>query len=89
VYLLREEWEQAEKHLRVSVRLFRQAKAQINLANSLSGIAEALVGMEKPDEAIPLYDEAIEIVTAHPDDAWAQRLLQEFTGAREKLFEDR
>ena len=89
VYLLREEWEQAEKHLRVSVRLFRQAKAQIYLANALSGIAEALVGMEKPDEAIPLNDEAIEIVTAHPDDAWAQRLLQEFTGAREKLFDDK
>ncbi len=89
VFLLREEWEQAEKHLRASVRLFRQAKAQINLANSLSGIAEALVGMEKPDEAIPLYNEAIEIVTAHPDDAWAQRLLQEFTGAREKLFGDK
>lgn len=85
VYLLREEWERAERHLRISVRLFRKAKAQINLANSLSGIAEALVGMDKPDEAIPLYDEAIEIVVAHPDDAWAQRLQQEFIGARDKL----
>jgi tetratricopeptide (TPR) repeat protein len=86
VYLLREEWERAEKHLRVSVRLFRQAKAQINLANALSGIAEALVGMEKSDEAVPIYDEAMDIVTAHPNDAWAQRLLKDFAEARDKLI---
>ena len=85
VYLLKEEWDQAEKYLKGSIILFKQAQAQVHLANSLSGVAEALVGMGKVDEAIPYYDEAIEIVSEYPEDAWAQRLVKEFTEARAKL----
>ncbi|MGB3713945.1 MAG: tetratricopeptide repeat protein [Candidatus Promineifilaceae bacterium] len=88
VYLLREQWDQAEKYLQGSIILFRQARAQVNLANSLSGVAEALVGMGKVDEAIPYYDEAIEIVSEYPEDAWAQRLYTEFTDARAALVGD-
>jgi tetratricopeptide (TPR) repeat protein len=86
VYLLREEWEQAESYLRSSVHLFRQARAQINLANALSGVAEAKVGTGNEEEAIPFYEEAIEIVREYPDDVWAQRLLKEFTEALSKLY---
>jgi tetratricopeptide (TPR) repeat protein len=88
VYLLREEWDEAEKFLQGSIILFRQARAQVNLANSLSGVAEALVGMGKVDEAIPYYDEAIEIVSDYPEDAWAQKLCSEFIDARADLVGD-
>lgn len=86
VYLLREQWDQAEKYLQGSVILFRQARAQVNLANALSGVAEALVGMGKVDEAIPYYNEAIEIVSGNLEDAWAQKLSTEFTDARAVLL---
>jgi tetratricopeptide (TPR) repeat protein len=87
VCLLREQWDQAEKYLQRSVFLFRQANAQVNLANSLSGVAEALVGMGKVDEAIPYYDEAIELVAIFPEDAWAKRLYEEFNGTRGSLVD--
>ncbi|MFN2189799.1 MAG: tetratricopeptide repeat protein [Candidatus Promineifilaceae bacterium] len=86
VYLKRQEWEIAEQYLVKSVRLFRQASAQVYLANALSGEAEALIGQGRQEEAIPIYDEAITIVAAHPDDAWAQRLLEEFTLERTRLL---
>jgi len=87
VYLVREQWEEAELYLQASVRLFRQIQAQVNLANSLSGVAEAMIGMGREDGAIPLYDEAIEIVSGFPEDAWAQRLYDEFVQARDQLVD--
>lgn len=85
VYLAREQWDRAKANLERAISLWRKANAQIMLANSLSGVAEALVGKGEPDCALPFYDEAIEIVSLFPDDAWARRLFKEFTEARKEL----
>ncbi len=73
IYLAREMWDQAEMILLESVSLWKQARAQLNLANTLSGLAEAHVGKGELDEALQYYEEAIEIVAKNTEDSWAKK----------------
>ena len=88
VYLVRKQWDLAERYLQASVALFRQARSQIYLANSLSGVAEARVGKGRSEEAIPFYEEALSIVSGYPEDAWGQRLQKEFSSALRELVDN-
>ena len=63
---------------------WRQAEAQLMLANSLGGLAETLVEKGDTDQAIVLFDEALEIIAKYPNDAWARKLKEMFSQEQAK-----
>ncbi|UCG26015.1 MAG: tetratricopeptide repeat protein [Chloroflexota bacterium] len=66
--------EESRPYLLKCVAGFRRVNAQIMLANSLEGLAETSIELGDRDEAIHLCEEALAIVAAIPEDAFANRL---------------
>lgn len=77
----------AESYLRQSYALWRQLDDEINLANTMGTLAETLAAKGESSEARPLYEEACQLLSAHPDHVWARKLLGEFREARDALGE--
>lgn len=77
--------QEAERYLRHAIILWVQTDDELELANSLGSLAEILVKKRQLSEAIPLYEEAIDLLAQYPEDAWAQTLQQEFKLALQAL----
>lgn len=85
VLLLQGYAEESRAYFLSAVEGFRLVNSQTNLANSLDGLAETLLAAGDRQEAIALYEEALAIVTAIPEDAFAQRMELRFRGILEEL----
>jgi len=85
LFLAQERLDEAERCLRKAMNLWKQSNASLMLANTMGTLAETLAAQEKPEQARPLFDEAINITTDYPDDAWGQRLGQKFALQRDNL----
>jgi len=77
--------EEARDYFLSAVNGFRLAGAQTMLANSLDGLAETTLAAGDPQEAIALYREALAIVQAVPEDAFARRMEARFLGFIKEL----
>ena len=80
VLLSQGRFEESRSYFIESVTGFRQVKSLTLLANSLDGLAETSIELGDREEAIGLYEEALEIVTAIPEDAIANRMEKRFRG---------
>ena len=85
VYLVQGHLERAESWLEAAIRLWREAGAGLMLANTLGDMAQVKVTLGQAADATPLYDEAIAISEAYPDDAWGQSMKQQFVEGRAAL----
>ncbi|MEW5985992.1 MAG: tetratricopeptide repeat protein [Chloroflexota bacterium] len=85
VFLMQGRLSEAESCLQGSLHLWRQLNSRVNLANTLGAMAEAQVAQNRLEQAHLHYDEAISLLRAFPDDAWAGRLLAKFRAARSQL----
>lgn len=73
----------AESYLRRSHSLWLQLDDEVNLANTIGTLAEALVAQGNHGEALPLYEEACRLLTGHSNNVWGRNLLEKFTRARQ------
>ncbi|MGD8806401.1 MAG: tetratricopeptide repeat protein [Chloroflexota bacterium] len=83
--LLKGAFEESRTYFLSAVAGFRQTNARAMLANSLDGLAEIAMVTGKNEEALALYEEALAIVTAIPEDAFANRMEKRFRGLLEEL----
>lgn len=87
VFLKQGQLAEAEDKLHRSVQLWRRAQDRLMLANTLGTLAEALAEQGRGSEAVPYYEEALKILEAYPEDAWARKLQREFSRQRGALPE--
>lgn len=85
VYLAQGRLDKAECWLAAAIRLWHTACAGLMLANTLGDMAEVKINLGQPAAAVPLFDEAIIITEAYPDDAWARDMHDKFVAARAAL----
>lgn len=74
VLLSQGQLEESRAYFLKCVAGFRRVKALVLLANSLEGLAETSVELGDRQEGLELYQEALAIVTALPDDAFANKI---------------
>ncbi len=70
--------EKATSYLQRAVTLWQAIGEELELANSMGALGEALIAQGHITEAIPFYEKAIVLLEEFPDDARAQDLLAEF-----------
>ena len=78
VYLMNGRLPDACHHLQQAIPLWQQADDTIHLANALGGLAEVHLAQGEAASANPLLHQALALLANHPDDAWGQRLQQNF-----------
>jgi uncharacterized protein HemY len=87
VLLAQRQWFEAERQLRNSLQLSRQTQDEVMMGNTLGDLAEALAKQARTESALQTYDEAIDLLARHLDDAWARYLHNKLTGKRLALLE--
>ncbi len=87
VYLEMKRWDSAADHLNLAIALFRERENALELGNSLGTLASVYAQDGKQEGALPLYEEAIQLLRQFPQSQWAQKLLREFGAGYEKLRE--
>jgi tetratricopeptide (TPR) repeat protein len=85
VLLLRGHAEEGRAFFLSAVAGFRLVNAQTMLANSLDGLAEIAIAAGDREEAVTYYVEALAIVSAIPEDAFARRLEKRFRSLLKEL----
>lgn len=85
VYLAQAQFELAEQDFLRSVKLWQIVDAPIQLANSLSGLAEIRAAQGNIEEALNLYQQAIDLLMPFTQDNWANKLRQRFEKEQEIL----
>jgi tetratricopeptide (TPR) repeat protein len=85
VLLARGRLGEAEAYLLGSLRLWRQTTDEVMLANTLGTLGETFVRQAQPASARPVYDESLELLARHLDDAFALRLHTKFSAQRGHL----
>lgn len=67
--------------------LWQQLQDNLNLANTLGTLGEALGLLSDVQTAVTTYDEALTLLARHPTHPWAQELQREFLMERAALLE--
>ncbi len=88
VLLKKGEMGEATECLQEAISLWQQIGDEVNLANSLGTLAELLTIYGNQAEATIYYEEAIVILSRYSDNAWARKLLVEFTDYLESLLRE-
>lgn len=70
--------------LRTAVALWEQLEDDLELANAIGSLGEALVGLGEKEKAGAMFDEALALLARYPDTARAGRLRALFIAEREK-----
>jgi tetratricopeptide (TPR) repeat protein len=81
--------EAAESYLRQSQSFWLQLDEPIQLGNTVGTLAETLAAKGDVSEALHLYDDACQLLSAYPDRISGRKLLDSFTVAREALIENK
>jgi tetratricopeptide (TPR) repeat protein len=76
---------QAADMLRGGVVLWEQLEDDLELANAIGSLGEALAGLGEKEKAGLMFDEALALLAHYPDSAKAGRLRALFTAEREKV----
>ena len=84
----RENWDDARHYLKKSERLWREAKDEIMLANTLGKMGEIEAGLGNTAVAQQQYKEAIHLLQQHPGSAWAQQRLEELHQQYQTFWEE-
>lgn len=77
----------AESFLRQGRTLWEQLDDEINLANTVGTLAEALAAQGISEEAFALFHEACQLLAKYPDHVWARKLFASFTAAQKAISE--
>lgn len=85
VLLKQDRLEDAASYLQDAITLWRQADDKLELANTLGTLAETLVAQRRQEEAIALFEEAIDLLSEYPDDTWVQKLQQNFMAQQKAI----
>jgi tetratricopeptide (TPR) repeat protein len=83
--LYQEQYREAAATLRDSVSLWRQLQDDLELANAIGSVGEALAALGNHAEAAAAFDEALALLAQFPTDARAGRLRTLFTAELEKV----
>ena len=85
VLLKQNRLEEAALYLHNAAAFWRQTGDNLELANTLGTLAETTIAQKRVLDAIPLYEEAIEILSDIPDDARAENLQKSFVAQQEAI----
>ncbi len=77
---------EAEAYLRLAVDLWRKVDDELNLANAVGSLGEALLLQGQASEAISLYDEALLLLERSPEHTWAKGLQESFEAERKEAL---
>lgn len=83
--LYQQRYDEAAGYLRQAVALWRNLEDDLELANALGSLGEALAGQGNEGEAIAVLDEALQLLQQFSDHARAAELRDLFTQERRKL----
>jgi tetratricopeptide (TPR) repeat protein len=78
---------EAAEYLRQTVAWWRQTDDELELANAIGSLGEAVAGQGERQEATALFAEALALLAKFPDNARAKRLRTLFRTEQEKLAE--
>jgi tetratricopeptide (TPR) repeat protein len=87
VYHAQGRFAEAEIWLGKSISSFRQAKAQLMLANALATLARTFADQGKVGCIEPLFNEAMTLVKQYPDDAFAGSIKKELAQVNNYLLD--
>jgi len=76
----------AEHYLRRALELWQQADDDLLRANTLGTLGQALAAQGQTAAALDLYNQGLEQLRRFPNNAWARRLLMNFTLERHELM---
>ncbi len=85
VYLKLGQWMLAETYLAKAVTYWRQLEHEINLANTLGDLVDAMIAQQRLLEAREFYEEAVQLLEKYPQNAWARDRLARLTVQRQKI----
>lgn len=85
VLLKQARFAEAEAYLRRAITLWEQANDEVEMANSIGSLAEALAGQSQRTEALGYLAQALILLARFPQDAWAQKLQADFRQQQEQL----
>lgn len=85
VLLKQERLEAATSYLQNAITLWRQIGDKLELANTLGTLAEAVAAQGRRADAIPLYEEAVVLLSGFPEDAWAGALQEKFVAQQKAM----
>lgn len=83
--LKQKRYEDAADFLSESAKLWQMANDTMLLANTLGTLGELYMERGHNQTAVSYFDQAIELLTQHPNDINATRLLKEFAGYRQTV----
>ena len=83
--LYQECYREAAAALRESVSLWRQLQDDLELANAIGSLGEALAGLGETDMAQETFTEALSLLAQYPEEAQAGRLRALFTAELAKV----
>jgi tetratricopeptide (TPR) repeat protein len=83
--LYQERYEEAATTLREGIVLWEQLEDELELANAVGSLGEALAAMGAKDKASAMFNRALALVARYPDHAGARRLRAFFMAEQEKL----
>lgn len=78
-------YEIADEYLRQSAGLYEENQDDLEVANTLSTLADSLAAQNKFEAALPIYEQVIEIFRRFPQSARARRLLKQYEGIPEQI----
>ncbi len=85
VLLKQARWVEAGSYARQAIHLWDQLNDELNMANAIGSLGEALAGQGKAAEANEKFDQALALTARYPNQAFAQRLEKFFSEEKQKL----
>lgn len=79
--------DEAIAYLQTAIGCWQKIQDDQGLGNALGVLAKALASRGEIADAISLYDEAIRLLDAYPDDAWARQFQEKLTAERQALLD--
>lgn len=84
VYLKQIRLPEAEAMLRDSLVFWSSLELPVMQANTIGTLAETFVAQGNEQQALPYYDQALQLLAGYPNDNLAQQLRRKFVAAYEK-----
>jgi tetratricopeptide (TPR) repeat protein len=83
--LYQERYQEAVQTLADSVAIWRQLEDEVELANAVGSLGEALAGLGQKEDACAAFEEALALLSEYLDNPRARRLWMLFTGEHKKV----
>lgn len=88
VLFKQKKYEAAEEYLQQALKVWQEVGDELEYANTLSTLADTLLCQQGPERALPYYDKLLGILSAHPQNFYAQKLQTEYKVIRDQVIQE-